>query len=305
VSITNPVVSTEALRRWPFRRRPVAPTGTTLVLQTSNGELKVQNGPLLASDISIRGPQTLYTVDIRLHPATFVESLPSRNIALRFEVTVNYYWQVVDAKRVVELGDPDVPARCKQFLVPKLRSICRTIDPEDEVKAEQELAEALAGHHDLPDRGLRITDVTVAVRSDAGVIGQKRDEFEQQGSLSLHEQRLKFFDAIIRSGSIYANILAQDPSKAEEVGRFIERQLEADRRTTVEAMRVLVEGDAVRYGEMDDAVVAVVDRIKQMFTEPTSIAAIATGERREAITAGETSSSPTTTPTSESTVDAQ
>jgi hypothetical protein len=108
------------------------------------------------------------------------------------------------------------------------------------------------------------------------VLDLGREEHAQAGSLKLHKLRLDFFDHIVRNGTIVANILAQDPSKAAEAASFLDKQLAENRHTAIEAMKVLLDGDAIRYGELDDAVGAVVERFRSIVTQPASIAQSAT-----------------------------
>lgn len=299
MSIINPIVATTELRRWPFQRRPVAPTGTELVFKKANGELLYRAGAMLASDVTLRGLREMYTVDVRSHSASFSAKLPSSNIALEFQVAVNYTWRVTSPPAVVREGVNNAPADCQALLIQRMRPICRAIAESEETRAELELNVALSAALPLTfaDRGLTITAVTVEVRSDAEVLGLGREKYTQTGTLALHQERVTFFQDIITSGSVYANILAHDPSKAEAAGEFIERQLESDRRATIEAMKVLIEGRMIAAGDADAAVVAVVDRFRRIVTEPTPTTAALTGERREAILPGQaTTPAPDATP---------
>lgn len=276
MSLTNPVVETTQLKRWPFQRRPVARPGTALVFQASNGTLIKPGSPVTASDVSLRGLRVMYTVDTRTHAATFTTQLPSKNIALLFDVSVSFGWTVSDPLKVVQENVTDAPATCQHRLIQRLRPVCRDIEELDEAAAEQKLKREINEDIALKDHGLLITDVYVEVRSDAGALEIKREQFTQQGHLALHQDRVMFFQAILNSGNAIANILAHDPSKASEAATFIDSQLAADRRSALDAMKILLDGEQIRPGEIDDTVIAVVDRFRTIVAQP-GISASAAG----------------------------
>jgi hypothetical protein len=272
MSLQNPITGPTRLRRWPFQRRPVVQPGSTHVFQRSSGGLVSAGTGMTASDVTLRGLQQLYEVDIRAHGASFDCTLPSRNTALLFNVTTTYSWRVDDPLRVVHEKVFDAPATCKVHLMGLMRRICRRFDEHQEELVEIELNDALINPIPLTDSGLVITAVTIDVRSDRDVLDLGRERYTQAGALELHKLRVSFFGDIVASGSLVANILAQDPHKAEEAALFVDRQLQADRQVAIDAMKILVEGDAIRYGEIDDAVVAVVERFRAIVTQPQSIA---------------------------------
>jgi hypothetical protein len=233
MSLINPIVETTKLSRWPFQRRPVAPTGTKLVFKRNTGDLLYRETSMLASDVSLRGLQEMYTVDVRTHGSSFRCQLPSRNIALQFDVTVGYSWRVADPLTLVTEGVHDAPSECQSYLTQLMRPICRGVEEHAEHEAERALNAAFTFDIQLDRRGLTIMGVTVEVRSDRDVLDLGREEHAQAGSLRLHKLRLDFFDQIVRNGTIVANILAQDPSKADEAANFLDKQLADNRHTAI------------------------------------------------------------------------
>lgn len=271
MTLANPIVSTEILRRWPFQRRPVPPPGTTIVFQRSNGELVLPRAAMLASDVSLRGLREMHVVNMRTHESSFQTKLPSKNIALQFDVSVTYSWTVCDPVRVVQQQVVDAPTTCQKHLERLIRPVCRTVDEADEGKVEDKL-HSLPIPINLADHGLVVTAISFQVRSDAEVLELGREHFTQAGSLTLHQTRVDFFDKIVRNGTLVANIIAHDPGKAAEAAAFLDKQLENDRNATIEAMKILLEGgEHVHYGDLDDAVGAVIDRFRTIVARPTSI----------------------------------
>lgn len=271
MTLANPIESTQQLRRWPFQRRPVAPAGTTIVFQRSNGDLVNPREAMLASDVSLRGLREMHVVNMRTHESAFKCTLPSRNIALQFDVTVRYSWHVGDPLRVVRQQVVDAPAACEKHIVRLIRPICRTVGEQDEAAVEDKL-HALPSPLTLAEYGLVVTALSFEVRSDAEVIELGREHFTQAGNLTLHQTRVDFFDRIVRNGTLVANILAHDPGKAAEAAAFLDKQLVEDRRATLEAMKILIDGDSVHYGDLDDAVAAVIKRFGTIVEQPASLA---------------------------------
>jgi hypothetical protein len=231
---------------------------------------------MTASDLSLRGFRTMYTVDTRVHGARFQARFPSRNVALQFDVAVTHNWTVVDPELVVQHQVVDAPASCQAHLVKLLRPLFRRMDVLDEADAEQLVNDALVHSIRLSELGLMITNTSVEVRSDAEALGIKREQYTQTEHLGLHEERVRFFDRMSSIGNAAANILAADPEKAIEAATFLDGQLQRDKNVALEAMRVLLEGGGVVPGDLDGAVVAVVERF-QSIVSPASGAVAGTG----------------------------
>jgi hypothetical protein len=278
----NPILGREELPRWPFRRRPIAQPGTTLVFQTSNGTLINPSFPVTSGDVSLRGLRVMFVVDLRPRGGAFQCKLPSRDAALEFDVAVNYTWLVREPITVVEQQVSDAQAECQAHLTRILRRVSRRIPAASPDAAEVAMTDELSGPVPMAGRGLEITAAAVEVRSDSNVIDIELEKFNQSGQLALHDQRVRYFADVLKHGGVAmaANILAQDPAKAAEAAQFMVGLSEKDQRVALDAMKIIIDGDQVRIGELDDAVRAVVERFQSIVsrTDGTRAAELLAGE---------------------------
>jgi hypothetical protein len=281
---TNPILRTEQVRRLPFRRRPVAEPGTTLVFQTAAGELVCPAYPYTAGDVWWRGPRLVHIVDVGPHRSAFTEKVPAQGDVLHFDATVEFDWRVADAAAAVRDRVSDASSICRGFLSGEVRKISRQWPAMDSALAETALNNRFGQSHLDVQSGLRISNVSVALRLDPAQVpvaqnialsalkqqlaeveaaGEARvNRINQDADLARHKERVDFFSAMISQGlpSMVGNILAQDPTKASEAAGFMANLWEKDQKIALDAMKVILDGDQVRLGEIDGAVAAAVSR---------------------------------------------
>ncbi|MFC0002846.1 hypothetical protein [Micromonospora siamensis] len=307
----NPVLGREELSRLPFRRRPVPRQGTRLVFEGPNGELTVPPHPYTAGEGWWRGPRAMYVVDVTEHAERFECTLPCRGGALHFDSVVAYSWQVAAPEVVVREQEADPAAHCERFLRERLRAVTKRFtalqshDAEEAIRAELSPVELVVG------RGLRISALRVeliinaeqkvlasekeieALRHEVEILKTRgrieRDGLNQDAELEQQEKRARHYAALLAGGgpALAGMIAAQDPSKAEEAVRFMVELHEKDQQMAIETLKVIIEGDQLRLGELDDAVTTAVQRFKAIFgpsgTRFGTSAAIDPTEEPEAI----------------------
>lgn len=289
--MSNPLLNKKELRRLPFQRRPVAEPGTRLVFQMSSGQLVSPDHPFTSGDVWWRGPRTVYVVDSRPHSASFECTLPCAGDALHFDASITYTWTAYAPVTVVREKVENPPADCRGHLIQRMRKVSRQYPALNIAAAERAVSLDTDGSIDLDERGLRITNVTVELRLDPAQapiakdleiasLRQRLAEEEERGKaaisriaqesdLKLHEVRTKFYTDILSSGpaSMAGNLLAQDPTKAAEAADFMLGLWQRDQEVALKAMKVILDSDQLRAGEIDGAVSAAVDSFTALVTQ--------------------------------------
>jgi hypothetical protein len=322
---TNPLLRTEQLRRLPFLRRPVAEPGTTLVFQAASGELVWPAYPYTAGDVWWRGHRVVYVVDVGPHHHTFTCKLPAKSKVLYFDATIGFEWRVVDPVAVVRDRLADPASVCRRYLFGEMHGISQQSSAMEGAQAEAALSSRFgAGHVDLQS-GVRISGVGVALSLDQAQIGVAQElelhrlkqelaeaqakgqasvnRINQDADLDLQSKRHAYYTRVIGQGlpAMAGNILAQDPSKAAEAAGFMMSLWDKDQKVALEAMQVILDGDHVRLGEIDDAVAAAVSRFRDIVSSAGSrlgaspLLGSSASSTPEALPAGE-SPSPSTEP---------
>lgn len=289
--MTSPVLSRQPLRRLSFRRRPMADPGTTLVFQRANGQLVAPAYPYTTGDIWWRAPRAVFVVDTSPHAESFTCDLPCAGDALRFQAEVGFTWSAHRPEVVVEKKVSDAAGDCRRYLVAAMPAITRKFGPHASEDAENALhAKLFQAPLDLPN-GLQITDVSVALRLDPDQLGLARDleiaplkqdlakteaigqaeidKIIQEAELARTERRVSFYSAAFAQGRLgmAGSMLAQDPSKVREAAEFMVSVERQDRDLAIRAMKVLVDSDQLRIGELDPAVQAVVKGFTALVAE--------------------------------------
>lgn len=288
--MSRPILSRQELRRLPFQRRPVAEPGTRLVFQMSSGELVAPIYPYTMGDVWWRGPRAAYVVDTRPHAVSFQCQLPCDGDALHFDAAIGFAWSVHDPVVVVRELVADAVGDCRGYLIQRMRGISRRFSALDSEAAELAILRELGEVPVDLDRGLRISGLGVELRLDpeqapiardleivslrqklaeAERRGQARiDQIGQEADLGLHQERADFFARILAGGgaSMAGNVLAQDASKAAEAANLMMSIYRQDQDVAIQAMKVVLDSDQVRIGELDDAVAAAVSRFKALLS---------------------------------------
>jgi len=278
--VTRVIVGSQALGRLPFRRRPVAEPGTTLVFQLASGDIVAPSHPYTTGDVWWRRAKTAYIVDARSHGESFACTTPCAGDAVHFNASVGYAWSVWNAAAVVREQVDDAAAQCQGYLTQRMRQITRRFRAEQSADAERAVQIELgSGPIDL-DRGLRIAGCTAALGLDADQAQLSKaiamtplqhhlDKLGQDAELARHKERADFFAGLLSAGtaSMAGNILAQDPTRAAEAADFMASVSRQDQDLAIKAMRAIMEGGQVRIGELDGAVAAVVDRFTALVSQ--------------------------------------
>jgi len=289
--VTRVIVGSQSLGRLPFRRRPVAEPGTTLVFQLASGEIVAPSHPYTTGDVWWRRAQKVYIVDARSHAEAFRCTTPCAGDAVHFDASVSFAWSVWQAAAVVREQVDDAAAQCSGYLTQRMRQITRRFAAEQSAEAEQAVQLELGAGPINLDRGLRITGFTVALALDAEQAqlaktitmaplqhridkakkksSLKIDKMGQKAELARHKERAHFYTELLSAGpaSMAANMLAQDPTRAAEAANFMVALAQQDQDLAIRAMKVLVESDQIRIGEIDPAVAAVVERFTALVSE--------------------------------------
>ncbi|MEU5674108.1 hypothetical protein ABZ749_27920 [Micromonospora sp. NPDC047753] len=286
------MLSKQELRRLPFQRRPVADPGTRLVFQMPSGELLAPDPPFTTGDVWWRGPRAVYVVDIRPHNSSFQCTLPSEGDALHFDASIAFAWTVHKPVTVVREMVEDPPGGCRGHLIQRMRGISRRYSALNSAAAERAISLELGQDSiDLEEIGLRITNFTVELRLDPAqapiakdleiaALRQRLAEQEERGKaainriaqtsdLQLHEIRARFYAELLSGGgaSMAGNLLAQDPTKAAEAADFMVGLWQRDQEVAMRAMKVVLESDQLRLGEIDGAVSAAVESFTALVSQ--------------------------------------
>ncbi|MFE3198464.1 SPFH domain-containing protein [Embleya sp. NPDC059237] len=197
--IVDPVVTIQELSR--FTPLQTARIDYALVFTTARGEFHCFLPPHRPSrmEVATRRWTSVYAVDVGLHEAESTLTLPSRDDAFRFDVTMNIRWRVADPAIFVASGERDVPALMRRFVDDSVRPVLRTYAIEDSTIAEKDAQEALVAAGPLGvAAGLRVRCEIQVSRDEAALeharrlreIEFARQRLDPQHTLSLREDRL-------------------------------------------------------------------------------------------------------------------
>ncbi|HEU4347695.1 MAG TPA: hypothetical protein VFR35_07895 [Actinoplanes sp.] len=271
--MSGPILNTMELKRVPFARRPIAEPGTILVFQMPDNRLVAPQPPYTTGETWWKGPKLAYVVDNRPHGGVFNCQLPAAGDSLFFDATVRFTWRVSDPVEVVreQLCDPE--AECETYLAQNLPTITRRHRFNQPAAAEADVANTV-GRRALPlhGRGIRIEAVHAQLR-----IPEQQIDIFRGIQAAPHEQELARMKAtyegeiedikrqrmndIVGGGPerLYAFILQQDPTRGMEVVSQMQAMADRDKQRAIEAIKVLIDGEEIRLGELDGAVAAAVD----------------------------------------------
>jgi hypothetical protein len=274
----RPILQTLELKRLPFARRPIAQPGTILVFQMPDNQLIAPQPPYTTGETWWRGPKLAYVVDNRPHGGEFTCQLPADGDALFFEATVRFTWRVSDPVAVVRELIEDPAAECQSYLVTTLPVITRRHRYNEPAAAEAEVQKHAREHPpQLAGRGIRIEALHVALRIPEAQIttfqGLQSAQHEQQLAMlkTVHEQEVQALkqnrmNAIVTGGSqaLYAFVLEQDPTRGLEIVTQMQSMADLEKQRAIEAIKVLIDGDEIRVGELDGAVAAAVEGFRNI-----------------------------------------
>ncbi|MEQ4302616.1 hypothetical protein ABNF97_14655 [Plantactinospora sp. B6F1] len=289
--IRGPVLERKELRRLPFQRRPIAEPGTRLVFQMSSGQLVAPAHPYTTGDVWWRGPRAVYVIYTSPQPAYFTCTLPCAGDTLFFDAAVRFSFAVSDPVSVVREQVSDPIADCRRYLMDPLRAVTRKFTAMQPEAAERAIRSMLAEAPTDLANGLRITDLRVelTINAEQGQLAKDLEiqtlrqqlamrtetdrivltKLNQDAELARHQERAAFHERLLSGGgaALAGSIVAQDPTKATEAAKFMMSLYDQDQKLAVEALKVIMDGDQIRLGEMDSAVQAVVERFKGMISQ--------------------------------------
>ncbi|MFG1607801.1 hypothetical protein [Actinoplanes sp. NPDC049265] len=276
--MSGPILNTMELKRLPFARRPIAQPGTVLVFQMPDNQLVAPEPPYTTGETWWKGPKLAYVVDNRPHGGSFGCRLPAAGDALFFDATVRFSWRVCDAVAVVrqQVGDPD--GDCEAYLTQHLPTITRRHQYNKPADAEADVVNTVGGRAlRLPNRGiqidavhvqLRIAEERVGVIADIGALAEtsELERLRTEHALEIQALKRQRMNEIVSGGPerLYAFILQEDPAKGMEVVSQMQAMADREKQRAIEAIKVLIDGEEIRVGELDGAVAAAVDGFKNI-----------------------------------------
>lgn len=277
--MTGPILNKLELRRLPFQRRPIAEPGTTLVFQMPDNRLVAPEHPYTTGETWWKGPKFAYVVDTRPHGAAFSCRLPAKGDAVFFDATVHFTWRVSNAVDVVRQQVSDPEAEGEAYLVHNLPRITRRHEFEQPAAAESELENKLGGTAlELPGRGVSIESVQAQLRISQDQVGtfvrltadphrHRADVQQARHEVAIDAIKRQQMNDIVSGGpeKLYAFVLQQDPAKGMEVVTQMLGMEDREKQRAIEAIKVLIDGEELRLGELDGAVAAAVDGFRNIF----------------------------------------
>jgi hypothetical protein len=95
------------------------------------------------------------------------------------------------------------------------------------------------------------------------------DEITQAAELERRKERIAFFSRqFVGAGASIAGVmLAEDSSKVADAANFMVSLEQQNQDLAIRAMKVILEGDHLRIGELDPAIAAVVERFTSLVSE--------------------------------------
>jgi hypothetical protein len=276
--MSNPVIDTIELKRLPFARRPIAEPGTVLVFQMPDNRLVAPEPPYTMGETWWKGPKQAYVVDNRPHGAVFTCRLPAAGDAVFFDATVRFRWRVSDPITVVRERVEDPEAEGETYLAQNLPVITRRHEYHVPADVEADIARSVGGRTlQLKQRGIDIDDVHVQLRIAADRLevfaGIKAAPHEQQLKLlqakyeeELHAIKRQRMNEIVSRGpeTLYAFILQEDPTRGMEVVAQMQAMADREKQRAIEAIKVLIDGEEIRVGELDGAVADAVNGFRNI-----------------------------------------
>jgi hypothetical protein len=297
MTMADPILNTMELKRVPFARRPIAQPGTVLVFQMPDNQLIAPVPPYTTGETWWKGPKMAYVVDNRPHGAVFECRLPATGDALFFEATVRFTWRVGDPVEVVREQVSDPEAECETYLAQNLPTVTRRHPFNQPAAAEADVANTVGRRAlSLHGRGIRIEAVHVQLRIpqeqitvfqgiDAAPHEQILARMKAEHEAEIQELKRRQMNEIVSGGPdrLYAFILQQDPGRGMEVVSQMQAMADREKQRAIEAIKVLIDGDEIRVGELDGAVAAAVDGFRNILgqyaaTSDTPKPAISAGD---------------------------
>ncbi|WP_328475433.1 hypothetical protein OHA21_19170 [Actinoplanes sp. NBC_00393] len=290
--MVGPILTTMELKRMPFARRPIAMPGTILVFQMPDNQLVAPQPPYTTGETWWKGPKLAYVVDNRPHGGVFDCKLPAQGDSLFFEATVRFIWRVTDPVQVVHEQVEDPEAECRTYLEQNLPMITRRHRYNRPDEAEADVVNRI-GRRLLPlqGRGIGIEAAHAqllmpeAKRATFEELHSAEDDHELAMLKARHADELealkrKRMHEVVQGGpeALYAFVLKEDPGRGMEIVTQMQAMADRDKQRAIEAIKVLIDGEEIRLGELDGAVAAAVEGFRNILGSGTAKPALSAGD---------------------------
>lgn len=318
-STHNPIVGKEEIPRFRlFQSRPAPEPGVALVLY-KEGQALVTLWPedrLTAGEAKWGNYKIAYKVDVTEHSFTFDCTLPCDSDAFDFQAEAQVTYSVDDPALVVERKVEDARDTLKPLIVRTMRGVSRNYDVRDSADAEEAIAKAV--EDESYNVGLKLNRfvVRLSLEEDARAHirelrqierdkerERKEAELERQrDELEMERTRMKmdFYGPLIQEGQwqMLALQLTKHPEDVANVADMLRRQRQAEMEQQLEALRIMLEEDALEGFQMEEAAKRVLRRFVESFEPEIETPALAEGEEAKSLP-GETEEEQSTEPENE------
>lgn len=270
----DPILAKEDLPRLRlFRPRPTPEPGIALVLFAPGQRLLTlwPGHQLTAGEVRWGNYQAVYKVDITEHILSFDCTLPCEGDAFDFQAQVRASIVVNEPKIIVERNVRDAVATLKPLLFNTMRRISRRYDVENSADAEQAIMESV--RNELFPVGLQINRFVVDLSLDADAREHIRTLREidrtlvkEQRTARLTKQRtqqelddaktrMDFYNPLIQRGEweLLGLQLARNPGDLPSVINLMNQQRQAERDSQLQALRIMLEEDALEGFQIEEA----------------------------------------------------
>lgn len=302
----NPILAKEPVPRLElFKRRPSPEPGVALVLYREGHPLIT----LWPGDKSTTGEafygkyQTVYKVDISERSFNFQCALPSTGAVFEFQAEVQVVYVVTEPAKIVESQITDPSAVLEPLVTRTLRTAAKRFQIDQSFEVEKALVQA--AEQETYDVGLKVVRVFVKLQLDheSREHARKLEEVRRQKELeaaqaALEGERLsfawdlerkkmlvEFYSALIEQGDwqLLALQLANNPDDVAAVINVLREHRQVELEQQLEALKTLLEEDALEGYQVEQAASRVLQRFVQSFGPKLETKTLEELEEREAL----------------------
>lgn len=303
----NPIISSDDIPRFRlFKSRPAPEPGVALVLYREGQPLVTlwPDDRMTAGEAKWGNYKTAYKVDVTEHSFTFDCTLPCESDAFDFQAHVQVTCSVDDPALIVDRNLTDARDVLEPLIVRTMRGISRDYDVRESAAAEEAIAQAIGT--ESYDVGLELSRVVIelSLEEDARAhirdlrrierdkererkeaeLDRQRDEFEMERT----KMKMEFYAPLIREGQwqLLALQLTNHPEDVASVADMLRRQRQTEMEQQLEALRIMLEEDALEGFQMEDAGKRVLRRFVDNFAPELETPALGEGEKPESLPKG-------------------
>lgn len=303
----NPIIRNDDIPRFRlFKSRPAPEPGVALVLYREGQPLVTlwPDDRMTAGEARWGSYKTAYKVDVTEHSFTFDCTLPCRSDAFDFQAHVQVTCSVDDPALIVDRNLTDARDVLEPLIVRTMRGISRDYDVRESAAAEEAVAQAIAT--ESYDVGLELNRVVVelSLEEDARThirelrrierdkererkeaeLDKQRDELEIERT----RMRMEFYAPLIREGQwqLLALQLTNHPEDVAGVADLLRRQRQSEMEQQLEALKIMLEEDALEGFQMEEAGKRVLRRFVENFAPELQSPALSEGKKPESLPKG-------------------